>query len=80
MWNNFGDLTKKLAEKAAAAAENIEGQLNNSVGANPESLAEMSTKFRSNDVNVDRSGGLSAIADDVDPFGEDDDFAQWKWL
>ena len=74
MWNNFGDLTKKLAEKAAAAAENIEGQLNNSVGANPESLAEMSTKFRSNDVNVDRSGGLSAIADDVDPFGEDDDF------
>ena len=44
MWNNFGDITKRLAEKAAAAAENIEGQLNQSVGATPDVLAANAKK------------------------------------
>ncbi len=77
MWNNFGDfqnLTKKLAEKAAAAAENIEGQLNESVGATPEVLSAASNKLGSNDVNASRSADLSVVVDDEDPFGEDDDF------
>jgi len=76
MWGNFGDITKRLAEKAAAAAENIEGQLNQSVGASPEALAEMKKNGQT------AAGNLSSlpptnetlIDDDEDPFNEDDDF------
>jgi chromosome segregation ATPase len=39
MWNNLLDNAKKVADKAKAAAENLEGQLNESVGATPEALA-----------------------------------------
>jgi hypothetical protein len=38
-WNNLLDNAKKVADKAKAAAENLEGQLNESVGATPEALA-----------------------------------------
>ena len=55
MWGNFGDLTKKLAEKAAAAAENIEGQLNESVGATPEVLNELSKN------RVSQSGSMEVM-------------------
>ena len=76
MWGNFGDITKRLAEKAAAAAENIEGQLNQSVGASPEALAEMKKNGQT------ATGNLSSlpqtdeilIDDDEDPFNEDEDF------
>ena len=42
MWNNLLDNAKKVADKAKAAAENLEGQLNESVGATPEILASNS--------------------------------------
>lgn len=81
MWNNignFGSLTKILAEKAAAAAENIEGQLNQSVGASPEILREASNRGRSdkNAGNVQSFPTIdeTAISDDEDPFNEDDGF------
>jgi len=72
MWNNFGDITKRLAEKAAAAAENIEGQLNQSVGATPDVLAANANKTLSlNDGNAfDPPPNASNV--DEDPFYDDD--------
>ena len=86
MWNNFGDITKRLAEKAAAAAENIEGQLNESVGASTDVLSELSKKKAISNNSGHGSGivigsgdALDAIADvtaedEDDPFGDDDGF------
>ena len=76
MWGNFGDITKRLAEKAAAAAENIEGQLNQSVGASPEALAEMKKNGQTATGNLSSlpQTNETLIDDDEDPFNEDDDF------
>jgi len=80
MWNNIGNLgnlTKILAEKAAAAAENIEGQLNESVGAPPEFLRESSNRLENNARNFHSFSPVDETAaseDDDDPFNEDDGF------
>ena len=64
-------MTKRLAEKAAAAAESIEGQLNESVGASPDLLNELSKKSRASNAsnNVPIS---SVISESEDPFYDDD--------
>jgi len=79
MWNNIGNLgnfTKILAEKAAAAAENIEGQLNESVGASPDFLREASKRLETNAANSKDFPPIdeTAVSDDEDPFNEDDGF------
>jgi hypothetical protein len=84
MWNNIGNLgnlTKILAEKAAAAAENIEGQLNESVGAPPEFLRDASKRLENNAGNLHSFPPIDETAasdddddDDDDPFNENDGF------
>lgn len=83
MWNNIGTIgnfTKILAEKAAAAAENIEGQLNESVGAPPEFQREASKRLENNASSAHSFSPIVETAvsddDDDDPFNENDGFYQ----
>ena len=72
MWGNFGDLTKKLAEKAAAAAENLEGQLNESVGAS-DAIADLKKSYSGNSNTLSPTNERDC-SEDEDPFNENDNF------
>ncbi len=78
MWNTLLDNAKKVADKAKAAAENLEDQLNESVGATPEVLATRSFDKNKNTgagagnlFNSFGRGLLTAISDNND--GDDDE-------